>query len=115
MSDDEIQYPDAIMMPLVEIGEMRRRSSDLERENEKLRAELEYTKGQRDGAVAGAEMLRAEVQRLRGALEWYASSQVYAIDDANGYYPDAHIPIFEDDGMRAREALQSPSSPESEK
>lgn len=44
----------------------------------------------------------------REALEWYADPVTYEINDADGYIPDAHIPIFDHDdggGKRAREAI----------
>ena len=44
---------------------------------------------------------------MRSALEWYADPKNHEIDDANGYYPEASYPIGEDEGKRAREALNT--------
>lgn len=85
---------------------------------------LEAAQRERDEARAGVkeltenclewdadyEKLKAENQRLRDALEWYADSNNYQLDEANGYIPDANFPIFDDEGARARAALKGEGS-----
>lgn len=55
---------------------------------------------------------RAEAlaKRYEEALRFYANPVTYELDEANGYIPDANIPIFEDEGKRAREALSGEGS-----
>lgn len=61
------------------------------------------------------EALRIAIEErdeARAALEFYANPLTYQLDEANGYILDAHIPIFEDEGKKARAALQKSDSGE---
>ena len=54
------------------------------------------------GVIAAKEKAEAELERLRGALEWYASDECWTIDNVeNG---------FGGYGKRAKEALRPPPS-----
>lgn len=65
-----------------------------------LRARLE----DRERVIAA---FRERCQKLEEALRFYADPVTYVLDDANGYWPDAQFPIFEDEGKRALAALDA--------
>ncbi len=50
--------------------------------------------------------LQARCERYEKALKWYADPLTHLLDDANGDYTRATIPIIEDDGKVASEALR---------
>jgi len=73
-------------------------------EIEQIRARHEA--GERASAVEDREWLLAEVERLRGALTFYADSRAYKTTTVHmcGHFVDH--PVVIDNGKQARDALE---------